>query len=855
MDSFLFHIIKKTLFFIAIFLCLLSASVIVYYYFLAPPYWDKTFGELDERFYFAPQAFFLDVSLRNGEFPLWNPLSYCGMPFFADPQASVCYPPHLIRSFLTPAYDPFATAVSIHVLRFLHLLWAGLGVFLLCRLYQLSIPASLVGAFAFMFNAFNIIYFTEFYVYPLVIVWAPWVLWAAKRAFLSKKWEDVIVYGCCTVLFFALSTLAGFPQLSLYLGLLLAFFGMLDILFNLRFRMSLISFRRAIRLITGRAVFLLCIAVLTVLAACVLLLPAFELGSNSARVVASGITVATIKQNFNWLHLLKCLVFFPGNTWLPLGPRAVGIGSLLVSIIAFGHFRRRDVWVFFLLYLIITDCTLGPPFPLATFLHRFDFLNITVSPWRAGSFASLPFAMLTAFGIDAAGCAPIRYRWRALRMMVLVLAGTAMLMMLHLWLQEDLLSSEWHYVWVLPLFSLIMMCCFSWLPWPHVGRWIIAILVAAEIITWSAQMLPVYVSKRVANRMDTRGFCDHKNISRDNRRYGDIRPNWNMFTLDFSMAGYNPLYIGDTRQTICRKGYENFYRGYLKSEDALVENHRGNLFLKRSFWLARQWVSGQLPGKQDVFPVTTTAFLTETPEGTGLPVQEIARKDLPAKAVSEHVEHINLGKLDVTKAVWRGKNLNLRLRKFDQGFEHSVLYIGYTGGNVATFKPVCKDEKGRTHLLKRVSSFNTKGKEYFLEIPLPDCESNTVTLVWNDRRVKLTRAYVLKDLDDEGDSITILDWKANTVTVTVSNLSEPRLLVFVDSYYKEWLAWVDGKPIEILKANDAFKAIVLPAGTHEVVFSYWSETTRIGMIISLTTFLALLSGLSGLFIWKWYTRE
>ena len=850
--------VKKILLFAFILLCLFSASVIVYFYFLTPPYWDKTFGQLDERFYFAPQAFFLDVSLRNGEFPLWNPLSYCGMPFAADPQSSACYPPHLLRSILTPAYDPFATTVSIHILRFLHLLWAGLGVVLLCRLYKLSIPASLVGAFAFMFNAFNIIYFTEFFVYSLVIVWAPWVLWAAKRAFLSKKREDILIYSCLAVLFFALSTLAGFPQLSLYLGLLLAFFGMLDVLLHLKVKISVDALKQAIRLITLRMVILLGIAVFTVLAACVLLLPAFELGSNSARVVASGLTVSAPEQNFNWLHLLKCIVFFPGNTWLPLGPRAAGIGALLAAVVALGHQKRRDVWVFLLLYLIMTDCTLGPPFPIGALLHHFDFLNITVSPWRAGSFASFPFAMVAAFGIDAAGQAPLRCWKRFFKMVILIIAGAVMLTMLHFWLEEALLHPKWYFVWMLPFCSLLVMCCFCWLPWPTVGRWAIALLVAAEIIVWSAQMLPVYVSKRVAHSIGTNGFCEHERIACTNRRYGDVRPNWNMFTLNFTMTGYNPLYIGDTRQTLCRKSYESFYRGYLKKDDVLIENHRGNLFLKRSFWLARQWVSGELPGKEDVFPAATTVFLTDVLEGAVLPVPEIARKDLPKKAISKNTETVDLGRISKRSQSRHGNSCMLRLPQFEQDFKHSVLYVGYIGSGAADFKPACKDENGRTRLCKRVRTYNTRGKEAFLEIPLPDCKTNSVQLTWPtavDSRVKLTQAYVLQDKDDEDSLITIQDWTANKVFVTVKDLPEPRLLVFMDSYYKEWLAWVDENPVEILKANDAFKAVVVPAGTHTIVFSFWSETTRIGLILSLSTFFALFCCLTAIGIWKFHNRE
>ncbi len=833
-------------------LCLACATLFIYKYYLISPRWDKAFGLSDERFYFAPQSFFLDVSLKNGEFPLWNPLSYCGMPFAADPQASACYPPHLIRSLLTPSYDPFVTMTSLHILRFLHLIWAGLGVICLARLYKLSLPAALVGAFAFMFNAYNIIYFTEFLVYPFVIVWAPWVLWAAKRAFDATKIPSRVLYGIVTVFLFTFSTLAGFPQLSLYLGLLLVFFGVFDFLMNHRYKCHVAGFLNMCRTGVGRGMLLAAIAVLTLLASCVLLLPAMELGSTSARVASSGVKISgVISQEFSPLHLLKCIIYFPGNTWWPQGPRAAGIGALLAALCAITHKNRRNVIVFSLLYLVMTDCTLGPPFPIGTLIRRFDILNIAVCPWRAGSFESLPFAMMAAFGVDAAGRAPAKYWARFARLICLAVSGSAMLYLLHLCLRENILHQNWLYIWHIPLVTLLVVCVFSVLSCPRLGRWVVGLLIAAEIIVWSAQMLPAYVSRRVAFKLDTNTFGEYRNISSSNIRTGDARPNWNMFTLDLSMAGYNPLYVGETRRTLCCIGYENLYRGYLKGEHVLVDNQRGNLLVKRSFWLARQWVSGNLPDKTHVFPAATTVFLNEVPDNISLPVPEVSRMSLQETAVSDDTERIDLGVPDGAGIVARGTTLELPLRSFVQNFAHSALYLTYRGTGVVEFTPVCRDEAGRAHLLRRSRTVHTRGEERILEIPLPDCGTSTVSLVYPRNvasQVQLTGAYVLKDLKDENKHIDIERYTANTVSVKLNGLSGPRILTFLDSWYPGWRAWVDGEEVPIMRANDAFKAVVVPAGSHQVDFKFLPRTTIIGFVISATTFLGLIAVLIGIMI-------
>ena len=703
-----------------------------------------------------------------------------------------------------------------------------------------------------MFNAYNIIYFTEFLVYALVIVWAPWVLWAAKRAFDETKMNLRFLYAFLTVIFFACSTLAGFPQLSLYLGLLLCFFGVFDFLLNHKWDFHIAGLAQFCRSGIRRGLLLVVVGTLTGLAASVLLLPAMELGGTSARVVASGVKISgVIGQELAPLHLLKCILLFPGNTWWPQGPRAAGIGALLAVLTAFTHKNRRNFLVFFLLYLVMTDCTMGPPFPIGSLLRRFDVLNIAVCPWRAGSFEGLCFAMMAAFGVDAASHAPVKYWVRIVRSIFLAIAGAAMLYLLHICLHEDVLHQTWFYVWHIPLVTLLAICMFSLMSFPRLGRWVVGLLIAVEIIVWSAQMLPAYVSKRVAFKLNTNNFGEYRGISCSNRRWGDVRPNWNMFTLEPSIAGYNPLYVGETRRTLCCIGYENLYRGHLKGEHVLVENQRGNLFMKRSFWLARQWVCGNLPDKTLLFPAATTAFLDDLPADTTLTVPEVSRMSLKETAVSDEVECIELGTPDTGSVISRGKNLEVLLAPFSQNFTHSALYVKYRGTGVVEFTPVCRDESGRTYALRRSRTIHTHGTERTLEIPLPDCGKNTVSLIYpraSASRIQLTGAYVLKDLKDENKHIEIEKYTANTVSVQLKDLPGPRILTFLDSWYPGWRAWVDGEEVNILKANDAFKAVVVPAGTHHVYFQFLPWTTIIGFLFSAATFLGLIAALIGVTI-------
>ena len=69
-------------------------------------------------------------------------------------------------------------------------------------------------------------------------------------------------------------------------------------------------------------------------------------------------------------------------------------------------------------------------------------------------------------------------------------------------------------------------------------------------------------------------------------------------------------------------------------------------------------------------------------------------------------------------------------------------------------------------------------------------------------------------------------------------------LIVGDTWYPGWRAWVDGKASPVLRANYLFRAISLPAGSHEVIVSYRPSWFYLGSILSLLAW----SG-AGLFYW------
>ena len=83
-------------------------------------------------------------------------------------------------------------------------------------------------------------------------------------------------------------------------------------------------------------------------------------------------------------------------------------------------------------------------------------------------------------------------------------------------------------------------------------------------------------------------------------------------------------------------------------------------------------------------------------------------------------------------------------------------------------------------------------------------------------------------------SATVLSSKFETQSVEAQvEAAGPSLVVISQTYYHDWQAFVDGVPTPLLRANDAFQAVQVPAGKHEVRLVYVDEAFRVGGAISI----------------------
>jgi hypothetical protein len=78
---------------------------------------------------------------------------------------------------------------------------------------------------------------------------------------------------------------------------------------------------------------------------------------------------------------------------------------------------------------------------------------------------------------------------------------------------------------------------------------------------------------------------------------------------------------------------------------------------------------------------------------------------------------------------------------------------------------------------------------------------------------------------------------------------EPSLVVIAQSYYPCWRAYADDRPVPLLRANYAFQAMQVPAGTHRLRLTYEDRAFQFGVVLSSLTLLGCAAYV--LKTWRW----
>lgn len=202
---------------LALILGLLAACLVAYFFLFVPASLVdlerlSLSTNYDYQSYFLPKFMYGSEEVRHFRFPLWNPYEYGGVPFFATAQPAVLYPPKaLLFALLRPDRAYWAYMA-------LHFVGLAVGFVLFAREQGISGLPLFVGASTWLF-ATPILISNYHPTRIALMVPVPLVFLLVER----------MARGATVGLFLALSLLvalqftAGYPEVSVDLGLLVGF--------------------------------------------------------------------------------------------------------------------------------------------------------------------------------------------------------------------------------------------------------------------------------------------------------------------------------------------------------------------------------------------------------------------------------------------------------------------------------------------------------------------------------------------------------------------------------------------------------------------------------------------------------
>lgn len=675
-------------------------------------------GRHDNWAYFGPMAFYFDHVIRHGDAPLWNPLTFCGAPYAANPQTATFYPVHLVRALLNVPLYPYATHYSLVIMTMAHFLLLSAGVFILCRDHGLSRPGAMTASLAMVFSANLVMRVPQHWHFIAMIAWLPVALLLLRKGLRATKRWIRLQYAVGVGVVLGVCVLVGFPQQAIYTYLFVLLYAAVSLAFSppVRTRFSIVT-------LFGLAAAAL---IVSLFVAAPLVIPAGEYAHFTARTKAVGEAYLSNDFGVSPLYFLRGFVVYEGVTWPgSTGIRMLGLGALMLAIGAVFHTGKRMIALYAVLFLVFIDCALGPPFPFGWLIDRLAPFRVE-NPARATTYAAFALAMLSGFGVDALGQRAMDRRYG-----IWVFGGTGVFLfaLLVYWRMTSPVLPVSVFGWAIPGLTVVVLLATVL---SRRANWLIPlvpVLVFAETWVWSDDLIR-YVVKTDPFQGDWEMVVDRAEFPTDNRRVAApyLYENTPMYTLTPAMTGYDPLYIERSREVLAAPDREGVYDRRLTEGDLTGANLRGEFLFTRLFWLADTYVNGSLPPKDLRFDPNAIAFVQ-------------TESDLPVARVDWSESFANPGEIE---------------------------------------------------------------------------------------RV---------------DRVEIIHFSANEIRARVADLPGPRVLTFLDSAYPGWNAYVDGERVEIISAANAFKAVIVPAGTHEVRFAFQPLVMRIGLSVGIVT----LIGCIGLF--------
>lgn len=164
-------------------------------------------GGGDFNSFYYPLYSFAARSIAAGEFPLWNPHLWGGMPFAADQQTGLFAPLNLLAFAVA---RPF-TYATLEVLAIVHVWLASAFAYAFVRDLGCRRAPAMIAGVTYAYSGFLASHLGH---YPMVAVaaWLPLVLLALRRAMVRRSFAWALAFAAALLI----ALLGGHPQIFLY---------------------------------------------------------------------------------------------------------------------------------------------------------------------------------------------------------------------------------------------------------------------------------------------------------------------------------------------------------------------------------------------------------------------------------------------------------------------------------------------------------------------------------------------------------------------------------------------------------------------------------------------------------------
>ena len=737
--------------------------------------------------FFYPLRQYAASSFRSLEIPLWNPYILSGTPFLANWHSACLYPLSIIY-YLAPF------RIGFHIFVVAHYFLGALFMYLLARNWLKNDICALVAGVAFGFSGY-LISISDYTNALSSIIWIPLILLFFEKALDARSWRYAVWAG----LAFAVQILAGGPE---PVGFTLLF--LLIYTFAWEGRRVFLKKR-----VPSRAfLYLVLVLVISFSLSAIQMVPFGELFFHSERRVwvgqeisslwsASPLTLIRLVFPYFWARPGKWGIAWDGQFWLKSG--YLGIVTLLLAFFAFFTVPRWRTYLYGFTALLFLSLSLGDWTPLWSLAHRF-----------------------------VPGFSPIRFPVKFLggvALCVSLLAGAGAQSLLGFLKQKRFLRR---------LFFLLASA----------GLFLILLGIGGY---FCQGILPSHITGRPAGADSRPGVAEHPEIS---KAYISTVQSFGRTGLFLLLVGGVLLY-GMTR----------------KAKTFLVAALFLGLILLDLLGFAGGSFRAPLltPGYGLMFTTSPEIY-----EKTPATAKYILRQEGLFRVYCRLFFYLRTYPLQKPEDIIEprmealGHNICMLygISRVD-GFEALMIKDYETIHRPVENMPPVAGEKWLDFVGARFIIKTLKVKEPFTRAALPRVRGNEDALAraflvyeseilpqeeilarilngrWEPERMVfleevpqiLEKEPTVAGLDTRStlkDEVKIIKWAPKEEIMDVTT-PEAAFLVISEAFYPGWKAEIEGKPTKIYRANYAFRALSIPAGSHRVRIFYSPLSFKIGL--------------------------